>query len=150
MTENQTCIYERTKKTDKLQLDKLPTVSVSDKMDSLTACVEAVCEYYQLSVDVSSEVAAGKPPLDVLKYALGQERVVDLTGQSLDNVLYMVSSGYPVIVKNGDNSYGVIAGYNALNTILMNPSENKTGFVGMEDSRKMFSGAGNVFIGCIR
>lgn len=150
VTENQTCIYERTKKTDKLQLDKLPTVSVSDKMDSLTACVEAVCEYYQLSVDVSSEVAAGKPPLDVLKYALGQERVVDLTGQSLDNVLYMVSSGYPVIVKNGDNSYGVIAGYNALNTILMNPSENKTGFVGMEDSRKMFSGAGNVFIGCIR
>lgn len=150
VTENQTCIYERTKKTDKLQLDKLPTVSVSDKMDSLTACVEAVCEYYQLSVDVSSEVAAGKSPLDVLKYALGQERVVDLTGQSLDNVLYMVSSGYPVIVKNGDNSYGVIAGYNALNTILMNPSENKTGFVGMEDSRKMFSGAGNVFIGCIR
>lgn len=47
-------------------------------------------------------------------------------------------------------AYGVIAGYNALNTILMNPSENKTGFVGMEDSRKMFSGAGNVFIGCIR
>ena len=40
VTENQTCIYERTKKTDKLQLDKLPTVSVSDKMDSLTACVE--------------------------------------------------------------------------------------------------------------
>lgn len=111
VTENQTCIYERTKKTDKIQLDKLPTVSVSDKMDSLTACVEAVCEYYQLSVDVSSEVAAGKSPLDVLKYALGQERVVDLTGQSLENVLYMVSSGYPVIVKNGDNSYGVLAGY---------------------------------------
>ena len=60
----------------------------------------------------------------------------DLTGQSLDNVLYMVSSGYPVIVNNGDNSYGVIAGYNALNTILINPSENKTGFVGMETAAK--------------
>jgi len=150
ITENQNCIFERTRKYDKYQIEKVPATSVSENMDSLAACVKAVCEYYQISVDITAELSEGKSAQDVLKEALGAENVLNLYGQSLDNVLYMVSAGYPVIVKIDANNYGVIVGYNNLNTILMNPLEGKTGYVGIEDSRNMYSQAGNIFIGCVQ
>lgn len=150
VTENQECVFERIKKYEKTQLEKVPTIAVSENMDSLTASVKSICDYYQLSVDVAAEVANGKPPLDVLRDALGRESVINLNGQSLDNVLYMVSSGYPVLVKTDKDNYGVIVGYNNLNTILMNPLQGKTGYVGIEDSRNMYGQAGNVFIGCVQ
>ncbi len=150
VTENQTCVFERTRKYDKYQIEKLPTIAATESMDSLTACVKAICEYYQLSIDVVSEVSNGKSALDVLKSALGAESMLYLNGQSLSNVLYMVSAGYPVLVKIDANNYGVIVGYNNLNTILMNPVTGKTGYVGMEDSKNMYGQAGNVFIGCVQ
>lgn len=148
VTENQTCIYERTKKRDKAQWN-VPFTPVSESGDSLAACVIAVCNYYGLSVDVNAELAAGKAPLDILSDALGRGNMVSLAGQSLDNVLYGVSAGYPVIVRIGENDYGVIVGYDAYNTILMNPRD-KTGYVGMEDGRKLYESYGNIFIQCIK
>lgn len=148
--ENQACVYDKIKKYDKHQLEGFPTIGVSGNMDSLTACVSAVLDYYQISADVAAYVAQGMEPLDVLRQELGENRITEVYGQPLDSVLYMVSADYPVIVKLDDKNYGVIVGYDTLNTIVMNPAENKTGYIGMQDSKAMFESAGNVFCGCIK
>ena len=150
VTKNQACVYDKIKKYDKHQIQGFPTVASSENMDSLTACVSAVLDYCQISTDAAAAVSNGASPLDVLKTELGEANVVESFGQPLENVLYMVSCDYPVIVKLSENQYGVIVGYDNLNTIVMNPSENKTGYVGLQDSKAMFSAAGNIFIGCVK
>lgn len=72
--------------------------------------------------------------------------VVDLTGCSLDNVLYEVSAQRPVIAKTGTDTSVVIVGYDEYNTYLYDPVKQETYPYGMNDSTELFQKAGNVFI----
>lgn len=72
--------------------------------------------------------------------------VIDLSGCSLDSVLYEVSAQRPVIAKTGANTSVVIVGYDEYNTYLYDPVKKETYPYGMNDSTDLFQKAGNVFI----
>ena len=72
--------------------------------------------------------------------------VTDLTGCSLDSVLYEVSAQRPVIAKTGTDTSVVIVGYDEYNTYLYDPVKKETYPYGMNDSTDLFQKAGNVFI----
>lgn len=98
--------------------------------------------------DVPSIVLSGTIDEDTLQQSLGQDyAVLNLTGCSLDSVLYQVSKGNPVIAKVSDTVNVVIVGYNSKNTILYYPTTQEQGYFGIQDSTSLFANAGNVFIG---
>ena len=72
--------------------------------------------------------------------------VIDLSGCSLDSVLYEVSAQRPVIAKTGTNTSVLIVGYDEYNTYLYDPVKKETYPYGMNDSTDLFQKAGNVFI----
>ena len=72
--------------------------------------------------------------------------VLDLSGCSLADVLYYPSSGIPVMAMTGEGNAVIIMGYDAKNTILYDPKEERVYKYGMNDSRSMFERAGNRFI----
>lgn len=83
-----------------------------------------------------------------IRQALGDEYcVLNMTGCSLDNVLYQVNKGNPVIAKVSDAENVVIVGYDNYNTILYYPATGEQKYCGLQDSTAMFEAAGNVFIG---
>lgn len=85
-----------------------------------------------------------------LQEALGDEgTVLDLSGCTLDSVLYEISAQRPVIAKTGANSSIVIVGYDEYNTYLYDPAKGETYPYGMNDSTDLFEKAGNVFISYI-
>lgn len=75
--------------------------------------------------------------------------VLNLTGCTLEQVLYQVSAQRPVIVSLGENDSRVIVGYDGYNTLLYNPADGKTEYKGLGDSTRDFGAAGNVFISYI-
>ena len=75
--------------------------------------------------------------------------VMNLTGCTLEEVLYQVSAQRPVIVSLGDAGNRVIVGYDAYNTLLYNPADQTTSYMGINDSTAAFEAAGNVFISYI-
>lgn len=81
-----------------------------------------------------------------LQKALGDEaEVLNLTGCTLDSVLYQVSAQRPVIAATGKNKSLVIVGYDEYNTLVYDPKTKKTEYMGMNDSTKAFEKAGNIF-----
>ena len=101
-----------------------------------------------ISVDAIPE-AVKQAPLDVqqLNQALeGNGKAVDLTGCTLEQILYQVSAQRPVIVKSQGGQAMVLVGYDSYNTILYNPITKETSYMGMQDSTKAFQENGNVFI----
>ena len=72
--------------------------------------------------------------------------VLDLSGCSLSDVLYYPSSGIPVMAMTGEGNAVIIMGYDAKNTILYDPKEERVYKMGMNDSATMFERAGNRFI----
>ena len=75
-----------------------------------------------------------------------EANVLDLTGCDLQDVLYYVSCGYPVMALTGGAGAYVICGYDSANTILYNPVDGTVAKMGMEDSKLLFAGNGNQYI----
>lgn len=72
--------------------------------------------------------------------------VADLTGCTLDQILYEISYQRPVITRSKDGQARVIVGFDLYNTYLYDPQTQKTEPMGLKDSKKTFEENGNVFL----
>ena len=87
---------------------------------------------------------------EALQKSMGEEgTIIDLSGCTLDSVLYEISAQRPVIAKTGADSSVVIVGYDEYNTYLYDSSTGETKPFGMNDSTELFEKAGNIFISYI-
>lgn len=97
--------------------------------------------------DIPEIIRTGSWDKTALQQGLGDTgTVLDLSGCSLENILYEVSAQRAVIVKTGENSSRVIVGYDEYNTWLLNPATGEVEPYGMNDSTTLFQKAGNIFI----
>lgn len=78
-----------------------------------------------------------------------QGTVMDLSGCTLDSVLYQVSAQRPVIAKTGKTSCVVIVGYDEYNTYLYDIEKQEVYPYGLNDSTALFESAGNIFLSYI-
>ncbi len=100
--------------------------------------------------DIPEVFKTGELDTDALAEGLGSSgTVLNLTGCSLQSVLYEVSASRPVIAKISDTESVLIIGYDPYNTILYNPVTQETYPYGLNDSTELFQSAGNVFISYI-
>ena len=74
-----------------------------------------------------------------------EQKVLDLTGCTLEQVLYFVSAGTPVLAKTKEGAV-IIGGYDEYNTRLLKKGDTELTYAGLQDSTAMFEEAGNVFI----
>ena len=88
-------------------------------------------------------------PKQILTEALSDDKVIDLTGCNVEQVLYYVNLKTPVYAVV-NNEAMLIVGYDEHNTILYNPDSNTTYKMGLQDSNAMFEAAGNVFLGYLK
>lgn len=97
--------------------------------------------------EIPEIMLTGTMDIEKLKESIGEQgTMLDLTGCSLDSVLYEVSAQRPVIAKTGKDSSVVIVGYDEYNTYLYYPETGETKPYGMNDSTELFEKAGNVFL----
>lgn len=149
VSRNQEYIWERVKRLPQQQISGLETISTASGVTSVEACLQSMLRYFGNGTSPGELLAQGLGPYKILQQELGTDKVVSLTGASLEQVLYCIDRGYPILAATSYGEYVVIVGYNELNTIVMDPVKGTTGYVGMNDSRDMFAGAGNVFVACI-
>lgn len=97
--------------------------------------------------DLPEAIAQASLDLDALNEKLkGQGRVIDMTGCTLEQILYETGAQRPVITRGENGQIMVILGFDAYNTILYNPATQETDYYGMQDSTAAFQANGNVFL----
>ena len=100
--------------------------------------------------DIPGAMRKGLRSVKKLQKSLGEAgTVIDLSGCTLDSVLYEVSAQRPVIAKTGKDTSVVIVGYDEYNTYLYDPVKKETYPYGMNDSTELFEKWGNIFISYI-
>ena len=97
--------------------------------------------------DIPDIILTGTRDRNQIQESLGQSgTVLDLSGCTLDSVLYEVSAQRGVIAGTGADTSVVIVGYDEYNTYLYDPATGEIKPYGMNDSTALFAAAGNVFI----
>lgn len=117
---------------------------------SIARCVSAMLEQESINIGVTALISQGKTPKEILETTMEDVTALDLSGCSLESVLYYINLGTPVFaMKNGTEAV-LIVGYDAKNVYLYNPMTAESEKMGLNDASEMFNNAGNVFFGYIR
>ena len=125
------------------RLENMTWTVTSDR--TLESCLELMLSYQGNPVSMKQLSGQEKPVYEILE-SFSRYTPVRLTGITLENVLYFVSSGKPVIAMTNTKDAVLIYGYDAFNLMIINPKRNTAEKVGMQDGKEMFEKAGNVFI----
>ncbi len=97
--------------------------------------------------DVPQIMRSNTFDMEAIREALSPEgQVLDLTGCSLESVLYEISAQRPVFAMTGPNQGVTIMGYDEYNTWLLNTETLEPYAYAMDDSIELFEKAGNVFV----
>lgn len=124
--------------------------AVTEEKGSLAVCLDTMLAYEGISRNSEYMMKQGKNVLTILKENLDEAQVLDLSGCSLDAVLYYVNQDIPVLVMLKDGSAVLLIGFNEMNTVVMNPETGTVYKVGLNDSKEWFEENGNRFITYVR
>lgn len=122
------------------------TAAVYESDGSVAACLDAILRYKGVSVSVSDLLAEGKTSEEILSENLTSAQVLDLSGCTMDQVLYYPSVNIPVlaVTDNGQNAV-LITGYGPENVAIWDPAQGST-LMKREEANTLFSASGNRFL----
>ena len=144
INEDGVVIWERGVKNAASHLKELEGQSIKKSgLSSRQEAVRMMAAYLDIEPDVSAfgETDGVK---DFMEKFTGQ-RVLALSGATLDEVLYFVYRGAPVYAMKNRTDAVVITGYTASSVTVYEPSNGKYKVYSLKDAEKMFEEAGNIF-----
>ncbi len=133
------------------KLDEISTVKITDEqalegLDSISVCLEQMLEYNGIFKDADSILSGSKTVFSVLSDNLPEKQIFDLTGCSLDSILYYVSCGSPVIAFTENNMAVLIVGYDSNNVLIYDPIVGEIIKRGRYDAKAYFDFYGNRYV----
>ena len=129
----------------KVKLMDIGNMTMAPGANSIEVCANTILQIEGKGQNVLTGLQADSSLVNALKTSLENENVYNLSGATLNQALYYVNRGYPVMAMLDSNTMGLIVGYDQFNTIVMNPERGEVYYVGMKDSTEMFERAGNIF-----
>ena len=133
------------------QIMKISATAQDADNSSLAVCLDTMLGAEGISRNSQYLLDQGATALSILKDNMPEGyEILDLSGCSLDAVLYYVNRDIPVMAILNDRSAVLIVGFNELNTVIMDPSTGTIYKKGINDSTDWFNANGNQFIAYIK
>lgn len=144
------CIWIKSNRATRNQIMAIGAKSAGEGQGSLAVCLDTVLQLEGVYRNSQSLLDEGMDVMEILESGLEDAKVLDLTGCSLDAVLYFVNRDIPVlaILENGEAV--LVTGFNELNVVVMEPATGRLYRKGMKDSASWFEENGNCFITYVR
>lgn len=123
---------------------------MSETRSSLAVCLDTILKYEGLSRSTERLLSRGSSVFSIMGSDLQDCAVLDLSGCSLDAVLYYVNLDLPVLALLDDGNAVLIVGFNELNIVVMDPVTGTLYKKGMNDSTEWLKENGNQFVTYVR
>lgn len=143
LNENQQKIWERSIRSGIKDIGNITPVYSSGGMNSISASVKMLLNFRNQGS--TGNLNQGNV-YEMLNQALGNS-MLNLTGCSLEEILYYINKDTPVIAMKDPDRAVLIVGYDAYNITVIDPSLHQTKKIGLNDAATMFKEAGNLFFG---
>ncbi len=146
LNNNQQIVWERGVKATTHTIDAFQNMTWSATQDkTVETCIRLMLAYQKVNTPIDQLSVEQSSAYEVLKQ-YSKYTPLRLTGISLEDALYYVTKGRPVLAMTGISDAVLICGYDAFNIMVLDPKNNRITKVGIQDSAKMFEDAGNIFL----
>ncbi len=142
---NQRYVWKRSRKTNQTALRGMLVGDDDKNAGSIAQSINAMLEREGINISVSALMEQGETPKEILKNALRDVRVLDLTGCAIDEVLYYVSNGAPVFAMTDADDAALIVGYDSSHVTIYDPIKGTTYRKNIADADETFANAGSIF-----
>lgn len=123
---------------------------VDETTSQLAVCLNTILAFEGVNRSTQYMLDSGMTTVEILQENIPDIQVLDLTGCTLDAILYYTNQDIPVLTTLEDGSAFLITGFNELNIVVMDPKDGTVYKVGMNDAAAMFQESGNRFITYMR
>ncbi len=146
LNSNNQIVWERGVKLTKNTVSRFETMSYqATPAQTVENCLQQMLIYQGVTVTRDQLSIKNSSAYEVLKQ-YSKNTPVRLTGITLDDALYYVSKGRPVLAMTDSDDAILIYGYDTFNIMVVNPATGSRVKIGIQDSTQMFEEAGNVFL----
>ncbi len=139
-------IWKRTARSTRNQIMAIEGEQVIEPDTCLSVCLDTILKFEGVSRRTEYLLGQGKSIVSILEGSLEDVHVLDLSGCSLDAVLYYVNMDIPVLATLQDGNAVLIIGFNEFNIVVMDPLTGTVYKKGMNDSTEWLEENGNHFI----
>lgn len=144
------CIWLRGNRSARNQISAIREKGLEEGETSLAVCLDTIFSYEGMVRNSEYLLSRGQSVMEILENNLEDAEILDLTGCSVDAMLYYVNRNIPVLALMKDGEAVLITGFDEYNTILLEPAIGRLHRVSMSDSAQLFSENGNCFITYVR
>lgn len=139
-------VWRRVTRSTRNQIMAITEDEMSETRSSLAVCLDTILKFEGTSRNTERLLNGGGTVYSILESNLQECTILDLTGCSLDAVLYYVNQDIPVLALLEDGNAVLIVGFNELNIVVMDPVTGTLYKKGMNDSTEWLKENGNRFI----
>lgn len=139
-------IYKRARNTSQSALKNITYNEADIEANSLVKSVSAILEWEEAGLSVNELVKAGQTPYYILNTTLEDALVLELSECGVDELLYYIDQGNPVLAKTGENEAILLTGYSSSRIYYYDPDTGKNKNVEYDEMEEMFYNGGNYFI----
>ena len=143
-------VWRRETRSTRNQIMAITEDEATESRSSVAVCLDTILKYEGISRNTQRRLNQGDTVMDILESDLQNHTILDLSGCSLDAVLYYVNKDVPVLAMLEDGNAVLITGFNDLNIVVMDPVAGTLEKRGMNDSTAWLAENGNQFISYIR
>ncbi len=143
-------VWRRETRSTRNQIMAITEDEATESRSSVAVCLDTILKYEGISRNTQRRLNQGDTVMDILESDLQNHTILDLSGCSLDAVLYYVNKDVPVLAMLEDGNAVLITGFNELNIVVMDPVAGTLEKRGMNDSTEWLAENGNQFISYIR
>ncbi len=146
MDEHGRYLWKKTSRSTKNQIMAITQSNASESRSSLAVCLDTMLEYEGIIRNSQYMLSQGQSVLEILKNALPDYEILDLTGCTIDMVLYYVNQDIPVLVMLENDESVLIVGFNETNLVFMDPNAEELYKIPTEEGVELIKQGGNCFI----
>ncbi len=143
-------IWKRSGRSTRNQIMAIKGSMLDEETSALAVCLETMLSFEGVSKNVQSLLDRRMSATEILEKNLSEVEALELSGVSLDAILYYVNQDIPVLVMLEEDDAMLVIGFNELNVVVMNPNNGKVYKIGMKDATQLFEQHGNLFMTYLR
>lgn len=139
-------VWKKEKRSNKNQIMAIKAVTVTEEKNSLGVCLDTMLAFEGIMRNTSQMVQQGKSVNAILSENLENCQVLELSGCSLDDVIYYLNKDIPVMVKLGHQKAVLLTGFNDSEVVILDPDAGTLSKMKKKQAEKIFEEGGSHYI----